>query len=671
MKIPLLLFFALVLLIPVSLSQVAAQQNASVPGQSNFSTAAPFDSYSPFFYPDIRTPPQQSGYLEGNMFGSGGGGMPAIELLYIVTPSVPLVYWKDWSYDIYTGSGWSTSGQGSYSKTPDGPEAARFQVYRVVNPGTQEIALIKPDTPGSDVLESTFVPNGSVNYSISDDSYDDYMLSMNTTAEASFVYNATFYNVTGTGPVGDKSDIPSGIYHLDTQLPAEFPAELRQVAANLTDPSLNMLQQAEKTRDFVRNWVNYNLSWGSGGLPGPDDDIALWTYTHRQGICGHFATLFAVLLRAQGIPARVATGYAGGMPAGNYTLIMSSYAHAWTEVYIPPYGWIPMDATGTSNETANQSGNQSQQSQNQSGEMSLGVDWSDIGRTTLDLQYSLDQQTQPGLSQNQESELQKLNQSTNSSSLGGFNSSSFNWTGPMNGSDYNYSGLNYSLFNASGYNQSNLSYANQSSYNLTNLSINQTNLTQQNLSAENETAEQQKKQELEKMADEGLPGKLAAAIGSAISAVPPWLVLAVAAVIVVLLAVACLLRFRSGAALPKKSAAGDKAEIRRWVDIDDVIRKVKVMGAEGKKGEAVVYGYNELADYIAYILSVSNEPSLTAREFTNRALMQKKADERFMAANVPLLKTIVFIFEDSEYGRMVTDAQFADFVAALEKLAGK
>jgi transglutaminase-like putative cysteine protease len=670
MKIPSLLLFILLLVIPVSLSQ-AAQQNASAPGQQNFSATAPFDSYSPFFYPDIRTPPPQPGGLEGNMFGSGGGGQQAIELLYIVTPSSPLIYWKDWTYDIYTGSGWSTSGNGTWSNATANSSAMQFQVYRVVNPGNDSIALIKPDTPGSDVLESTFVPNESADYSISDDSYDDYLLSINATAETSFVYNATFYNVSMAGPVGNTSEVPADIYRLDTSLPADFPPELRQVAANLTDPSLNMLQQAEKTQDFVKAWVNYNLSWGAAGLPGPDDDIALWTYVHRQGICGHFATLFAVLLRAQGIPARIATGYAGGMPLGNSSVILSSYAHAWTEVYIPPYGWLPMDATGSSNASANSS-----QSQSMGGGRPPAVEWSDIGKTTLDLQYSLTQQTQSGLSQNQQSQLQEMNKSTPSNSsisggsgsggsnssmhggFGGFNSSSFNWTAPINGSGYNYSGLNYSISNASGYNST---YANQTP---------KTNSTPGNWTA-NASQEQQTKQELQKTADESPPVRLASAIGSAVAAMPSWLLPALLVLIAALLAIFYLARSRPGAALLKKPQAPEKAEIRRWVDIDEVISKVKAMGAQGKKGEAVVYGYNELADYTAYLLSVSNDPSLTAREFTNRAVAQKKADSDFISRNVPLLKSIVFIFEDTEYGENVTDAQFADFISALEKLAGK
>ena len=56
----------------------------------------------------------------------------------------------------------------------------------------------------------------------------------------------------------------------------------------------------------------------------------------RRGFCEHYASAFAVLLRAAGIPARVVTGYQGGEmnPRGNYMIVRQSDAHAWTEVLL-------------------------------------------------------------------------------------------------------------------------------------------------------------------------------------------------------------------------------------------------------------------------------------------------------------------------------------------------
>ncbi|MFB9408890.1 transglutaminase TgpA family protein [Dactylosporangium matsuzakiense] len=67
---------------------------------------------------------------------------------------------------------------------------------------------------------------------------------------------------------------------------------------------------------------------------------------NRRGFCTQYAAAFAWLLRAAGIPARVAIGFAqpaGG--AGRTTTLTNHDLHAWTEVYFPGYGWLPFDAT--------------------------------------------------------------------------------------------------------------------------------------------------------------------------------------------------------------------------------------------------------------------------------------------------------------------------------------
>ena len=67
----------------------------------------------------------------------------------------------------------------------------------------------------------------------------------------------------------------------------------------------------------------------------------------NAGYCEHYASTFAVLMRAAGIPARVIVGYQGGhwMDAGNYLRLRQADAHAWTEVWLGEAGWTRMDPT--------------------------------------------------------------------------------------------------------------------------------------------------------------------------------------------------------------------------------------------------------------------------------------------------------------------------------------
>jgi protein-glutamine gamma-glutamyltransferase len=78
-----------------------------------------------------------------------------------------------------------------------------------------------------------------------------------------------------------------------------------------------------------------------------DDSVDGFLFDTKRGFCGHYASAFAALMRAAGIPARVVTGYHGGAlnPYGDYWIVRQSDAHAWTEVWIEGRGWMRIDPT--------------------------------------------------------------------------------------------------------------------------------------------------------------------------------------------------------------------------------------------------------------------------------------------------------------------------------------
>jgi transglutaminase-like putative cysteine protease len=67
----------------------------------------------------------------------------------------------------------------------------------------------------------------------------------------------------------------------------------------------------------------------------------------RAGFCEHYASAFAFLMRAAGVPARIVTGYQGGElnPIDNIITVRQSDAHAWTEVFLGARGWVRVDPT--------------------------------------------------------------------------------------------------------------------------------------------------------------------------------------------------------------------------------------------------------------------------------------------------------------------------------------
>lgn len=77
------------------------------------------------------------------------------------------------------------------------------------------------------------------------------------------------------------------------------------------------------------------------------DPVDRFLFDTRRGFCEHYASAFATMMRAAGIPSRIVLGYQGGElnPLGNYMLVRQSDAHAWTEVWLPERGWHRVDPT--------------------------------------------------------------------------------------------------------------------------------------------------------------------------------------------------------------------------------------------------------------------------------------------------------------------------------------
>ena len=109
---------------------------------------------------------------------------------------------------------------------------------------------------------------------------------------------------------------------------------VRRIQAYLTD----------RSKGFI-----YSLSTAPGTS---GDDLADFLRL-RRGYCEQYAGTMAVLVRAAGVPARVALGYTPGTEErGGTRLITSDDAHAWVEVYFDGFGWVPFDPTPISADRA-------------------------------------------------------------------------------------------------------------------------------------------------------------------------------------------------------------------------------------------------------------------------------------------------------------------------------
>lgn len=149
-----------------------------------------------------------------------------------------------------------------------------------------------------------------------------------------------------------------------------------EVSAHSGPPLATVLTPAERARDLELPPVNvriYELArrWAGDGSPvekalriqshlqkdfkytldGPErpvrDPLSDFLFVRKAGYCEYFASAMAVMLRTQGIPARVATGFLSGYfndVSGLY-VVRASDAHAWVEVWFDRAGWMTFDPT--------------------------------------------------------------------------------------------------------------------------------------------------------------------------------------------------------------------------------------------------------------------------------------------------------------------------------------
>jgi transglutaminase-like putative cysteine protease len=103
-------------------------------------------------------------------------------------------------------------------------------------------------------------------------------------------------------------------------------------------------ERAQTIASYLRTHYRYTTALPSSE---PADPLGNFLFERRAGHCEYFASAMAVMLRAIGIPARVATGFAGGVfnPVSGWYVVRASDAHSWVEAWLPGHGWTTFDPT--------------------------------------------------------------------------------------------------------------------------------------------------------------------------------------------------------------------------------------------------------------------------------------------------------------------------------------
>jgi len=147
-----------------------------------------------------------------------------------------------------------------------------------------------------------------------------------------------------TGPSPELSDLQRRVLEHFLRLPEGIDERIAALAQELTQGMSDPVSKANALRRFLDENFEYTLSQPNGDKPDP---LAAFVFDDRTGHCEYFATAYATMLRAVGVPSRVVGGYAGGLwdRAANIAVFTSNHAHAWVEWYRAGAGWVMDDPT--------------------------------------------------------------------------------------------------------------------------------------------------------------------------------------------------------------------------------------------------------------------------------------------------------------------------------------
>lgn len=139
--------------------------------------------------------------------------------------------------------------------------------------------------------------------------------------------------------------LPTDVSRAYLQLPAVAP-RVRELAAQIASDEPTAFDKAEA----VEEWIGDNTSVTDDAVAVPDgaDALEAFLLDEKAGPPERAAGAMAVMLRAVGVPARLAVGFLPGRrdaPDEPFEVRLSD-THAWVEVWFPTFGWQRFDPTG-------------------------------------------------------------------------------------------------------------------------------------------------------------------------------------------------------------------------------------------------------------------------------------------------------------------------------------
>ncbi len=248
-------------------------------------------------------------------------------------------YWRSYTYDVYTGTGWRTSATQQTQAGPDQPLGPDHLPDHVL---VQQV--VRPVSGQGGLLYAAGEPV-AVNQA-SQSAWRSQTDLFGVELEQGGAYQVSslmpFPSVNQLRQAGQH--YPDWVLNRYLELPAEVPERVKSLAIQLTAGQPTPYDRAKAIETYLRK-IPYTLDLP---YPPPNRDLAdYFLFDLRKGYCDYYASAMVVLARAAGIPARLAVGYASGefnLNAGRFVVTQAD-AHSWVEVYFPKIGWVTFEPT--------------------------------------------------------------------------------------------------------------------------------------------------------------------------------------------------------------------------------------------------------------------------------------------------------------------------------------
>lgn len=268
-----------------------------------------------------------------------------------VSEELPYVYWQAVVHETYDDGSWTVTDYEPISHFPeDGLLKTPSSVARQVV--TQTVVNYLPNS--SLLYAAPEIANADRDMMVGV-AYDEEGKMLVKSARSRFVLRqGDRYQVISRVSTADATSLrnastayPDWVTQQYLQLPDTVTTETRQLAQELTANYDNPFDKAIAIQDYLRENIEYNDQIAAP--PEGIDPVHYTLFVSEEGYCVYYASAMAVMLRSQGVPARVVSGYAQG-EFNKDTLsyrVRASNAHTWVEVYFPRYGWIQFEPTSS------------------------------------------------------------------------------------------------------------------------------------------------------------------------------------------------------------------------------------------------------------------------------------------------------------------------------------